>query len=103
MVCDINGEERAYHLKRCIWSYYDVAPNTANKDEVDPYYTLNIKRKGHCQIEMKFAKPLPESVTLMLCDSQHLVFEIRVCAMNQRPTLNYRYPLYIENSNDTML
>ena len=34
--------------------------------EVDPYYSFNIKRKGHCRIEMKFAKPLPESVTLIL-------------------------------------
>ena len=34
--------------------------------EVDPYYSFNIKRKGHCRLEMKFAKPLPESVTLIL-------------------------------------
>ena len=33
--------------------------------EVDPYYSFNIKRKGHCRLEMKFAKPLPESVTLI--------------------------------------
>ena len=69
MVCDINDDERAHHLKRCIWSYYDVASSTANKEEVDPYFTFNIKRKGHCRLEMKFAKPLPESVTLMLNDT----------------------------------
>ena len=34
--------------------------------EVDPYYSFNTKRKGHCRLEMKFAKPLPESVTLIL-------------------------------------
>ena len=34
--------------------------------EVDPYYSFNIKRKGHCRLELKFAKPLPESVTLIL-------------------------------------
>ena len=34
--------------------------------EVDRYYSFNIKRKGHCRLEMKFAKPLPESVTLIL-------------------------------------
>ena len=34
--------------------------------EVDTYYSFNIKRKGHCRLEMKFAKPLPESVTLIL-------------------------------------
>ena len=34
--------------------------------EVDPYYSFNTKRKGHCRLEMKFAKSLPESVTLIL-------------------------------------
>ena len=34
--------------------------------EVDPYYSFNIKRKVQCRLEMKFAKPLPESVTLIL-------------------------------------
>ena len=34
--------------------------------EVDPYYSFNIKRKGHCRLDLKFAKPLPESVTLIL-------------------------------------
>ena len=34
--------------------------------EVDLYYSFNIKRKGHCRLELKFAKPLPESVTLIL-------------------------------------
>ena len=34
--------------------------------EVDPYYSFNTKRKGHCRLEMKFARPLPESVTLIL-------------------------------------
>ena len=33
---------------------------------VDPYYSFNLKRKGHCRLEMKFAKPLQESVTLIL-------------------------------------
>ena len=34
--------------------------------EVDPYYSFNIKRKGHCRLEMKFGKPLSQSVTLIL-------------------------------------
>ena len=34
--------------------------------EVDPYYSFNIKRKGHCRLELKFTEPLPESVTLTL-------------------------------------
>ena len=34
--------------------------------EMDPYYSFNTKRKGHCRLEMKFARPLPESVTLIL-------------------------------------
>ena len=27
--------------------------------EIGPYYSFNIKRKGHCGLEMKFAVPLP--------------------------------------------
>ena len=34
--------------------------------DVDPYYSFNTKRKGHCRLELKFAKPLPESVTLIM-------------------------------------
>ena len=34
--------------------------------EIDPYYSFNIKRKGHCRLEMKFAQPLPESATMIL-------------------------------------
>ena len=34
--------------------------------EIDPYYSFNVKRQGHCRLEMKFAKPLPESATLIL-------------------------------------
>ena len=34
--------------------------------EVDPYYSFSIERKGHCRLELKFAKPLPQSVTLIL-------------------------------------
>ena len=34
--------------------------------KVEPYYSFNIKGKGHCQLEKKFAKPLPESVILIL-------------------------------------
>lgn len=34
--------------------------------DVDPYYVFNTKRKGHCRLELKFANPLPESVTLIM-------------------------------------
>jgi hypothetical protein len=34
--------------------------------DIDPYYTFNTKRRGHCRLEIKFAKALPESVTLMV-------------------------------------
>jgi len=33
---------------------------------VDPYYSFNTKRKGHCRLELGFSKPLPESVTVIL-------------------------------------
>ena len=26
--------------------------------EIDPYYSFNVKRQGHCRLEMKFTKPL---------------------------------------------
>ena len=34
--------------------------------DVDPYYSFSTKRRGHCRLELKFAKPLPESVTLIM-------------------------------------
>ena len=34
--------------------------------DVDPYYTFNTKRRGHCRLELKFNTPLPESVTLIM-------------------------------------
>lgn len=33
---------------------------------INPYIDFNTKRKGHCRLELKFALPLPESVTLIL-------------------------------------
>ena len=33
---------------------------------VDPYFSFNIKKKGRCRLRMKFAKPLHESITLIL-------------------------------------
>jgi hypothetical protein len=34
--------------------------------DIIPYIDFNTKRKGHCRLELKFATPLPESVTLIL-------------------------------------
>lgn len=34
--------------------------------DIDPYYAFNTKRKGHCRLELKFAKALPESVILIM-------------------------------------
>ena len=34
--------------------------------DIDPYYSFNTKRKGHCRLELGFSKPLPESVTVIL-------------------------------------
>ncbi|MCG8049145.1 MAG: hypothetical protein N0E48_26675 [Candidatus Thiodiazotropha endolucinida] len=34
--------------------------------DIDPYYAFNTKRRGHCRLELKFANPLPESVTLIM-------------------------------------
>ena len=55
--------------------------------EVDPNYSFNIKGKGHCRLELIFAKPLPESVTLILYATfpeipEHRPIEIGVCEMN---------------------
>ena len=34
--------------------------------DIDPYFSFNTKRRGHCRLELKWAKPLPESVTLVV-------------------------------------
>ena len=53
---DINAIKRNDYVKGyCLYAL-----------EIDPYYSFNVKRQGHCRLEMKFAKPLPESATLIL-------------------------------------
>ena len=52
---DINVKRNDYIKGYCLYAL-----------EIDPYYSFNIKRQGHCRLEMKFAKPLPESATLIL-------------------------------------
>ncbi|KAK3083633.1 hypothetical protein FSP39_000538 [Pinctada imbricata] len=34
--------------------------------DINPYVDFNVKRKAHCRLEMRFAKALPESVTLIM-------------------------------------
>ena len=34
--------------------------------DVDPHYSFSTKRRGHCGLELTFAKPLQESVTLIM-------------------------------------
>ncbi|MET0103903.1 MAG: hypothetical protein ABW072_02035 [Sedimenticola sp.] len=34
--------------------------------DIDPYYSFNTKRRGHCRLELKFAKALPGSVTVIV-------------------------------------
>ena len=52
---DINVS-RADYMKGCFLYVLDV----------DPHYSFSTKRRGHCRLELKFAKPLPESVTLIM-------------------------------------
>ena len=35
--------------------------------DVNPYVDFNVKRRTHCRLELRFAKALPESVTLVMC------------------------------------
>ena len=90
---DINVKRNDYVKGYCLYAL-----------EIDPYYSFNIKRQGHCGLEMKFAKSLPESATLILyatfpeilnIDSSRSVFV--------RYMRGHRYPLYIEKKNDTAL
>ena len=34
--------------------------------DVNPHVDFNTKRRGHCRLELRFAKALPESVTLIM-------------------------------------
>lgn len=34
--------------------------------DLNPYYSFNTKRKGHCRLELKFAQALPESVIVVM-------------------------------------
>ena len=34
--------------------------------DVNPYVDFNVKRRAHCRLELRFAKALPESVTLIM-------------------------------------
>ena len=42
---DINVKRNDYVKGYCLYTL-----------EIDPYYSFNIKRQGHCRLEMKFAK-----------------------------------------------
>ena len=44
---DINVKRNDYVKGYCLYAL-----------EIDPYYSFNVKRQGHCRLEMKFAKPL---------------------------------------------
>ena len=44
---DINVKQNDYVKGYCLYAL-----------EIDPYYSFNVKRQGHCRLEMKFAKPL---------------------------------------------
>ncbi|XP_053402841.1 uncharacterized protein F54H12.2-like [Mercenaria mercenaria] len=52
---DINISNKDYKKGYCLYGLY-----------VDPYYSFNTKRKGHCRLELKFAENLPGSVTLIM-------------------------------------
>ncbi|MCG8113582.1 MAG: hypothetical protein N0E59_22760, partial [Candidatus Thiodiazotropha taylori] len=52
---DINVDRYDYKQGYCLYAL-----------DIDPYYSFNTKRRGHCRLELKFAKPLPESVTLIM-------------------------------------
>ena len=52
---DINVKRNDYIKGYCLYAL-----------KIDPYYSFNVKRQGHCRLEMKIAKPLPESATLIL-------------------------------------
>jgi len=34
--------------------------------DIDPYYSFNMKSRGHCRLEVKFSKALTESATLIV-------------------------------------
>ena len=34
--------------------------------DIDPYFSFTNKRRGHCRLELKFTKALPESVTILV-------------------------------------
>ncbi|XP_062588709.1 uncharacterized protein F54H12.2-like [Saccostrea cucullata] len=34
--------------------------------DINPYVDFNVKRRAHCRLELRFAKALPESVTLIM-------------------------------------
>ena len=52
---DINVSMKEYKNGYCLYVL-----------DIDPFYTFNTKRKGHCRLELKFSSALPESVTLIM-------------------------------------
>lgn len=52
---DINVDRDEYKKGYCLYVM-----------DIDPFYTFNTKRKGHCRLELKFGTALPESVTLIM-------------------------------------
>ncbi|XP_060572999.1 uncharacterized protein F54H12.2-like [Ruditapes philippinarum] len=52
---DLNISKQDYKKGYCLYAL-----------DIDPYYSFNTKRRGHCRLELKFAEALPESVTLIM-------------------------------------
>ena len=52
---DINVSVKEYKNGYCLYVL-----------DIDPFYTFNTKRRGHCRLELKFSTALPESVTLIM-------------------------------------
>ena len=82
---DINVKRNDYVKGYCLYAL-----------EIDPYYSFNVKRQGHCRLEMKFAKPLPESVLYPIRylpgNRQYRLLQIRVRSINERPLARKRTP-----------
>ena len=64
----VDAYQTLQNINKDVWitrDEYDSGYTLYNLD-VNPYVDFNTKRIAHCRLELRFARPLPESVTLVM-------------------------------------
>ena len=84
-----------YRTLTCFWKDINVKRNDYVKGyclyalEIDPYYSFNVKRQGHCRLEINLPSPYRkrhlDPIRYLPGNPQYRFLQIRVRLINERP------------------